>query len=161
MINIWIKSQSMIFNYISNSLLSDLSAGSVLLYRHVGAPQSRVKISVDGDYLVAETDNYVEQTFVAKYKMGNNRMHVFAGSIADYMFGQVIEEGDEFVEHINQADRECVVIKVNRTRLRIEWESSGRTMSKYEIAKHGLPVFQGWRTGTRVGDDLYYRPFEG
>lgn len=60
-----------------------------------------------------------------------------------YLFGKPVVVGDGFTEVINQGRRDCEVIAVKKTRYRIEFDMPNC-------------VQQGWRTGTRIGDTLYY-----
>lgn len=81
---------------------------------------------------------------VAKATLDVDDPHLLA-KLNAWFFSSPVVLGDVFTEFINQADRDCSVIEMKRTRYRIEFDMPNCTQ-------------QGWRTGVRVGDILFYKP---
>ena len=66
-------------------------------------------------------------------------------AINHFLLGEPVEPGMDFIEFINQGERECFVLGVNRSRFRIEFEMPNC-------------IQEGWRSGIRVAGKLYYSP---
>ena len=84
----------------------------------------------------------------------------FIGRVISYLFQCVhIYVDRAFEEHTNQAWRSTYVLKVNKTRFRVEFEMTGSTRRSSHRGEDKTWYQQGWRDASAVVDGIqFYYP---
>lgn len=114
---------------------------------HVNRGERVAKIWAYGDEMLAFSASVAGDPITDHQYTGGTAPDQFVAALKAFLLGVKVEPGKGFLEDINQADRDCEVLSLKRTRFRIE----------YEMPNAGM--VQAWRKpGLARGGDWYYVP---